>query len=62
MALSNATIGGIGPNEDIEGNVNLFGKKDLSEKAAFRIESFPLLLKARFVLNRFLPVIKNPRF
>ena len=28
MALINATEGGLGPNEDIEGNVNLAGKKD----------------------------------
>ncbi len=27
LALSNASIGGIGPNEDVEGNVNLFGKE-----------------------------------
>ena len=41
MALSNATVGGIGPNEDIEGNVNLYGKKDLSEKLHLdRIPSF----------------------
>lgn len=29
MGLSNASVGGIGPNEDIEGNVNLFGKAAL---------------------------------
>ena len=29
MGLSNATDGGIGPNEDIEGNVCLFGKEEV---------------------------------
>ncbi len=24
MGLTNASVGGLGPNEDIEGNVNLF--------------------------------------
>lgn len=27
LALANATRGGLGPNEDIEGNVNLAGKR-----------------------------------
>lgn len=59
MALSNATVGGIGPNEDIEGNVNLYGKKDLSENCIW-IESLPLSLKARSVQNRFHPLSRNP--
>ena len=51
MALSNATVGGIGPNEDIEGNVNLYGKKDLSEKLHLdRIPSFVIEGK---VVNEF---------
>lgn len=32
MALSNATAGGIGPNEDIEGNVPFYGKAAIMEK------------------------------
>ncbi len=32
LGVVNATIGGLGPNEDIEGNVNLYGKKDIMAK------------------------------
>ncbi len=32
MGLTNASVGGLGPNEDIEGNVNLFGKFELMQK------------------------------
>ena len=45
MALSNASIGGIGPNEDLEGNVYLHGKKavmtplDLQKIPSLVIES-----------------------
>lgn len=37
MALTNATIGGLGPNEDIEGNVNLYGKKQLMHHLALDV-------------------------
>ena len=45
MALSNASVGGIGPNEDLEGNVYLHGKKavmtplDLQKIPSLVIES-----------------------
>ena len=42
LALSNATRGGLGPNEDIEGNVNLAGKKELMEQ--LRLDELPTIL------------------
>lgn len=42
MALSNATEGGIGPNEDIEGNVNLAGKSEIMKK--LRLDVLPTIL------------------
>ena len=61
MALSNATIGGIGPNEDIEGNVNLYGKKDLSEKLHLdRIPSF--VIEGKVCAEPLSSVIKEPTF
>lgn len=42
MAVTNATEGGIGPNEDIEGNVNLAGKKALM--ASLGLDSLPTFL------------------
>ncbi len=61
MALSNATVGGIGPNEDIEGNVNLYGKKDLSEKLHLdRIPSF--VIEGKVCAEPLSSVIKEPTF
>ena len=61
MALSNATEGGIGPNEDIEGNVNLFGKKDLSEKLHLdRIPSF--VIEGKVCAEPLSSVIQEPTF
>ncbi len=42
LALSNASIGGIGPNEDIEGNVNLFGKKEIMHR--LRLDQIPSIV------------------
>lgn len=43
LALSNATDGGIGPNEDIEGNVCLFGKEKVMKPLGLdRIPTFLL--------------------
>ena len=42
MAVVNATEGGIGPNEDIEGNVNLAGKTDLMRR--FDLDFLPTVL------------------
>lgn len=42
MALANATEGGIGPNEDIEGNVNLAGKAEMMKK--LRLDVLPTIL------------------
>lgn len=61
MALSNATEGGIGPNEDIEGNVNLFGKKDLAEKLHLdRIPSF--VIEGKVCAEPLSSVIQEPTF
>ena len=61
MALSNATKGGIGPNEDIEGNVNLFGKKQLSDKLHLdRIPSF--VIEGKVCAEPLSSVIKDPTF
>ena len=60
-AISNATVGGIGPNEDIEGNVNLYGKKDLSEKLHLdRIPSF--VIEGKVCAEPLSSVIKEPTF
>lgn len=42
MAVVNATSGGIGPNEDLEGNVNLAGKRDIMEK--LHLDRIPTVL------------------
>lgn len=42
LALANATRGGLGPNEDIEGNVNLAGKQALMAK--LRLDVLPTIL------------------
>lgn len=43
MGLSNATEGGLGPNEDIEGNVCLFGKEEVMKPLALdRLPTFLL--------------------
>lgn len=61
MALSNASVGGIGPNEDIEGNVNLYGKKELSEKLHLdQIPSF--VIEGKVCAEPLSSVIKEPTF
>lgn len=42
LALANATRGGLGPNEDIEGNVNLAGKADIMSR--LRLDTLPTIL------------------
>lgn len=42
MALANATRGGLGPNEDIEGNVNLAGKSEMMR--TLRLDTLPTIL------------------
>lgn len=42
LALANATKGGIGPNEDIEGNVNLAGKRAMMQ--SLRLDVLPTIL------------------
>ncbi len=42
MGLSNATIGGIGPNEDLEGNAYLYGKKKVMEP--LQLHSLPTIV------------------
>lgn len=42
LALSNATIGGLGPNEDIEGNVNFYGKKEIMH--SLKLDDLPTIV------------------
>ena len=61
MALSNATIGGIGPNEDIEGNVNLYGKKDLMAK--LHLDRIPsIVVEGKVCAKPLSPIIDKPTF
>lgn len=61
MALSNATLGGIGPNEDIEGNVNLYGKKNLMSR--FQLDSVPsFVIEGKVCASPFSETIAEPTF
>ena len=61
MGLVNATSGGLGPNEDIEGNVNLAGKRDAME--ALALDRIPtLLVEGKVCAGPVSPVIKVPTF
>ncbi len=61
MALINATEGGLGPNEDIEGNVNLAGKKD--EMHRLGLDAMPtILLEGKVFSNPISSQITEPTF
>lgn len=61
MAVCNATEGGIGPNEDIEGNVNLAGKKELMAKLG--LDNLPtFLVEGKVCAKPVSPIIKEPTF
>lgn len=61
LALSNATRGGLGPNEDIEGNVNLAGKRDIMSK--LRLDVLPtILLEGKVCAEPVSSQIDSPTF
>ncbi|MBC2850113.1 hypothetical protein H5J22_01375 [Cetobacterium sp. 8H] len=50
LATVNCTLGGIGPNEDLEGNSNYFSKKTIVEN--FRLDTIPtIVLESKFFNN-----------
>ena len=50
LATVNATLGGIGPNEDLEGNSNYFSKKLIVEY--FKLDKIPtIVLESKFFNN-----------
>ena len=61
MAVVNATAGGLGPDEDVEGNVNLGGKAALM--AALGLDALPtILIEGKVCAGPVSPVIKVPTF
>ncbi|MBQ9240890.1 MAG: hypothetical protein IJ164_06080 [Duodenibacillus sp.] len=61
MGLANATSGGLGPNEDIEGNVNLAGKEALMRDLA--LDRLPtILIEGKVCAGPVSPVISVPTF
>ena len=61
LALSNASIGGIGPNEDIEGNVNLYEKGKLM--AELGLDSLPsYVIEGKVCAQPFSAEISEPTF
>lgn len=61
MALVNATAGGIGPNEDVEGNVDLYGKTAVMERFGLR-RAPTLLVEGKVCAKPLSPVISEPTF
>lgn len=61
LALSNATIGGLGPNEDIEGNVNFYGKKEIMH--SLKLDDLPtIVIEGKVCAEPLSPYIKEPTF
>lgn len=61
MAVVNAAAGGLGPNEDIEGNVNLAGKNAMM--ARLGLDAMPtILVEGKVCAGPVSPVIKEPTF
>lgn len=61
MALVNATAGGLGPNEDVEGNVDLAGKRAVMERFGLR-RAPTLLVEGKVCAEPLSPVIDEPTF
>lgn len=61
MALVNATDGGIGPNEDVEGNVDLYGKTAVMERFGLR-RAPTLLVEGKVCAQPLSPIIDEPTF
>lgn len=61
MAVVNATEGGLGPNEDVEGNVNLGGKARMM--AELGLDAVPtILVEGKVCAGPVSPVISEPTF
>ena len=61
MAVVNATAGGLGPDEDVEGNVNLGGKAALM--ASLGLDALPtILVEGKVCAGPVSPVIEVPTF
>lgn len=61
MGLANATSGGLGPNEDIEGNVNLAGKARMMQTLA--LDRIPtILVEGKVCADPVSPRIHEPTF
>lgn len=61
LALANATVGGIGPNEDIEGNVNLYGKKEIMH--SLHLDNLPtIVIEGKVCAEPLSPIIDQPTF
>ena len=61
MAVVNAAADGLGPNEDIEGNVNLAGKNAMM--ARLGLDAMPtILVEGKVCAGPVSPVIKEPTF
>lgn len=61
MALVNASAGGIGPNEDVEGNVDLYGKTAVMERFGLR-RAPTLLVEGKVCAEPLSPIITEPTF
>ena len=60
LATVNATIGGIGPNEDLEGNSNYFSKKLIVEY--FKLDKIPTVVLESKFFNNALQDLKTDTF
>ncbi len=61
LAVVNATEGGLGPNEDIEGNVNLFGKRQMM--ADLGLDKLPtIIIEGKVYAQPISGEIREPTF
>lgn len=60
LATVNATLGGIGPNEDLEGNSNYFSKKLIVEH--FKLDKIPTIVLESKLFNNALGDLKTDTF
>ncbi|MGL5050006.1 MAG: hypothetical protein ACRC6E_05155 [Fusobacteriaceae bacterium] len=60
LATVNSTLGGIGPNEDLEGNSNYFSKKRIIEK--FNLDKIPNIVLESKLFNNTLDYLTEDTF
>ncbi len=61
LAVVNATVGGLGPNEDVEGNVNLAGKAAMMRRLG--LDELPtILVEGKVCAEPISPKINEPTF